>query len=447
MSEEKMARAEREDEIRRKLDERAEKVRAEAQALYDEGEFASAFEVLNGYSDDLINRHQAIIEEEKSKSTEAQEELKLQRDELMLQGGDLIDKNNLKKLYTDTQKETLLVGRKLSASTTMEDIYMVLDELCEGVLKGSSVALALIEGLDGLPLEGKSAVVRYVSLDQGSQAQLPVYIPISSTSHVMTYAIRHDIDIIINSFEEYAKYISPAQFNRIKSTKNRTFNSSSIYMRLVADGEVIGIFTVQRLQEGQFTERRLDAMKVIALFLSITIKNVRRNEQILDSTKRLESIALMDELVNLENRRAYSLLIDEIEREDREYMLIFFDMNHLKQVNDGLGHASGDAYLKTVAEAIDRQVRGHRKFRISGDEFLIVAENISYEECAAIITIIKNECARAKLGKYPVSVAAGAARRTKGKATEKVFAQAEARMYLDKALYYKNYAIKRRIGD
>jgi diguanylate cyclase (GGDEF)-like protein len=62
---------------------------------------------------------------------------------------------------------------------------------------------------------------------------------------------------------------------------------------------------------------------------------------------RLHHAATTDPLTGVLNRRAFeSALAAEIAR-GRPFALFVVDLDHFKRVNDGLGHAAGDAALQT----------------------------------------------------------------------------------------------------
>jgi diguanylate cyclase (GGDEF)-like protein len=58
-------------------------------------------------------------------------------------------------------------------------------------------------------------------------------------------------------------------------------------------------------------------------------------------------------------------------------LLVAWDLDGLKQVNDQQGHAVGDAYIRNFADALQASVRKHSDdrfgdaaFRVGGDEFI-----------------------------------------------------------------------------
>ena len=62
-------------------------------------------------------------------------------------------------------------------------------------------------------------------------------------------------------------------------------------------------------------------------------------------------------------------------------MLIFMDMNHLKQINDIYGHGAGDELLIGAAQSIQKAYGSLGYcFRIGGDEFCAILPEIKISE-------------------------------------------------------------------
>ena len=65
---------------------------------------------------------------------------------------------------------------------------------------------------------------------------------------------------------------------------------------------------------------------------------------------------------------------------------IFLDLDHFKAVNDTLGHRVGDHLLRAAGLRIQSALRENDTFgRLGGDEFMILAEEISYADDAMFI--------------------------------------------------------------
>ncbi|MGU7769277.1 GGDEF domain-containing protein [Burkholderia sp. MR1-5-21] len=90
---------------------------------------------------------------------------------------------------------------------------------------------------------------------------------------------------------------------------------------------------------------------------------------------RVLHLVTTDELTQLTNRRGFETLarhaLSLCARLDRRAMLVFFDLNDFKTIDDRLGHAEGDCALKTFAETLTATLRDSDVIaRLGGDEFV-----------------------------------------------------------------------------
>jgi diguanylate cyclase (GGDEF)-like protein len=102
--------------------------------------------------------------------------------------------------------------------------------------------------------------------------------------------------------------------------------------------------------------------------------------QLFSEKEKLQHIALHDPLTQLPNRRLLNDRIEQtIEHKKRlggAFAVLFIDLDHFKDVNDSLGHQSGDQMLIEVAKRIKQVTRkGDTVARIGGDEFVLIVEN------------------------------------------------------------------------
>ena len=98
-------------------------------------------------------------------------------------------------------------------------------------------------------------------------------------------------------------------------------------------------------------------------------------------------MALTDDLTSLPNRRLFVLRLDEeIEassRSDAQFALLVVDLDNFKDLNDTLGHPTGDVLLRDVGLRMTATLRsGDTLARIGGDEFGIVLAAPAGEEAA-----------------------------------------------------------------
>jgi diguanylate cyclase (GGDEF)-like protein/PAS domain S-box-containing protein len=91
----------------------------------------------------------------------------------------------------------------------------------------------------------------------------------------------------------------------------------------------------------------------------------------------IEALSLTDELTGLCNRRGFMeqarRQIKVLGRQRRSALLIFVDLDGLKQINDGLGHEVGDAAIVAAADVLRKSFRDTDVIaRFGGDEFVVL---------------------------------------------------------------------------
>jgi diguanylate cyclase len=106
--------------------------------------------------------------------------------------------------------------------------------------------------------------------------------------------------------------------------------------------------------------------------------------------RQLHALAHSDHLTGLPNRRSYEerfgQAVARARRGATPLALAYLDVDHFKQINDGLGHATGDAVLRELARRLAASVRSTDTVaRLAGDEFVVVLEQVgSPLECERI---------------------------------------------------------------
>ncbi len=101
----------------------------------------------------------------------------------------------------------------------------------------------------------------------------------------------------------------------------------------------------------------------------------RTNADLAAARDRLEVQVRVDPLTSALNRHAFHSLIGDRggDLAGRSGCVVVIDIDHLKCVNDTLGHAAGDEMIRAAAAAIRRVVRADDLlFRWGGDEFLAI---------------------------------------------------------------------------
>jgi diguanylate cyclase (GGDEF)-like protein/PAS domain S-box-containing protein len=100
------------------------------------------------------------------------------------------------------------------------------------------------------------------------------------------------------------------------------------------------------------------------------------------SEEQVKYLAHHDVLTGLPNRvvaeQKLREAMDRAQSTGREIAILFIDLDRFKTINDSLGHQTGDALLKVVAERLARSIReADTVSRFGGDEFVVLLDGVS----------------------------------------------------------------------
>ncbi len=103
---------------------------------------------------------------------------------------------------------------------------------------------------------------------------------------------------------------------------------------------------------------------------------------------------ILDHLTALYNRSALDEILEHLSEDDIGLVCAMLDIDHFKEVNDALGHAAGDDYLKKFADLLRNTCDQHLVFRYGGDEFCILFNGITLEEATTLCRRIYRDSSR-----------------------------------------------------
>jgi diguanylate cyclase (GGDEF)-like protein len=127
----------------------------------------------------------------------------------------------------------------------------------------------------------------------------------------------------------------------------------------------------------------------LALILVFLADYFRREKERERSSERLLHMATHDALTGLPNRvllaDRFSHAGSRAQRSHSAFSVMFIDLNGFKQVNDTYGHEMGDELLKSVGVLLKECIReADTLSRISGDEFVILLEDTTWENAEKV---------------------------------------------------------------
>lgn len=129
---------------------------------------------------------------------------------------------------------------------------------------------------------------------------------------------------------------------------------------------------------------------VIYVAMGLLIATVRRDRaELARLLARETELARTDALTGLLNQRGFrELIAREIERSRASaepLCLAFVDVDNFKRINDELGHAEGDAFLRRIAGALSDTLRtSDHAARLGGDEFAVLFWNARADQVDAL---------------------------------------------------------------
>ena len=176
---------------------------------------------------------------------------------------------------------------------------------------------------------------------------------------------------------------------------SRFHTSSILCVPLSFKGRMLGVIELVNADgDPAFSEEDLKILNTVAEFSAIAIENAR-------NFHKVQELTVMDDHTGLFNSRHLKRTLEsEVVRATRfghPVSLIFFDLDHFKQVNDTHGHQAGSQVLFEVGKLLSHTLRSTDvAVRYGGDEFVILMPETSKDQAVAAARRIGGEIAHEK---------------------------------------------------
>ena len=156
----------------------------------------------------------------------------------------------------------------------------------------------------------------------------------------------------------------------------------------------------------------------------------------------VRSMAYVDSLTGLGNRAAYERHVRQLDEDIKAgkaaFAVAIFDINGLKEINDGYGHAKGDSVITEAADHLKRAFGDGSIYRIGGDEFIVIAEGADIAVLSGTAELVE------KQGRVSMSRGCATYDPDSDEGFISVFNRADRAMYDDKRAYYLTHEDRRK---
>ncbi|MDO4808235.1 MAG: diguanylate cyclase, partial [Coriobacteriales bacterium] len=203
---------------------------------------------------------------------------------------------------------------------------------------------------------------------------------------------------------------------------------------------VEGLPTFVRLKVAQIEE---GGKPLLIIGLLDEDAKVRQEQEYANNLSAARSMATVDSLTGVKNKRAYAQWEERINAkikagEQPPFAVVVCDINDLKTVNDLYGHKEGDACIKNACARICTTFSHSPVFRIGGDEFAVIMSGGDYDRRAVLmeqVSALPQDRSKVRMGEV---IAAGMVEYQKGRHPSLLSVFEEA----DKAMYEKKQLLK-----
>ena len=176
------------------------------------------------------------------------------------------------------------------------------------------------------------------------------------------------------------------------STASHNHSSNEILKILQANEKFVDVVVQSNAEANNASYMRVSGKPIFdAKGVFLGYRGVGRDVSEEVSLKsRIEFLATHDDLTGLPNRSLFRQRLEhsisKVERTGKQVLLLFFDLDYFKKVNDTLGHDAGDTLLIQAAERISACARSTDILcRLGGDDFVMVMEGASPQDGNRIV--------------------------------------------------------------
>jgi diguanylate cyclase (GGDEF)-like protein len=304
------------------------------------------------------------------------------------------------------------IGRALTSSL---DPNVVLGKVIEAVTD-----VLAVDGASVWLCDGPTGRIGRIA-ESGGEVALPVGLTWDLTEELEVALLEQRDTIVINDLST-----SPLVPRHLRE---HLADGSGMGAPIFVGGNLGGVLTAGSRQARNFTPDDVAVLKRLASQASVALENARLHSN-------LQALSLTDPLTGLPNRRRLQIHLDKevaAARRGRSLVVLVFDLDDFKAVNDNEGHLAGDDILRAFAQILDEENRAMNLVaRYGGDEFVSILSDADLDGARLYINRVYNRVAGDPvMSRLGVTVSVGLAEfdRTSMKTMDDIISAADADMY------------------
>jgi diguanylate cyclase (GGDEF)-like protein/PAS domain S-box-containing protein len=259
------------------------------------------------------------------------------------------------------------------AITRIDDPRALLAEVCRVAVEHGRFDTAAIVMVDETTQWTEMAAIAGARQAYLLSARISMNPDLPDGQRLTAIALRNGTHIVCNDF---------AADPRVARWRDELLEQglrSSAHVPLRSHGRMVGALVLLSPEPGCFDAQLVELLLEMASNISFALDAFDKEAQRRQAEERLALLAQYDVLTGLPNRNLFrDRLVQAMARARRTGGLVglmFFDLDRFKQINDSLGHATGDRVLKIVAERLKEHLReADTLSRLGGDEFTLIVE-------------------------------------------------------------------------
>ena len=266
------------------------------------------------------------------------------------------------------------VGKALFSTLDLQKILQTIMEKISELLQPDTWSLLMVD---------EKAQELYFEIAIGRGAETLKDVRLKLGEGVAGWVAKHEESVLVEDVHSDTRF-SP----RIDEfTQSNTHSVLCVPIkgpeRVLGVIELVNCFGKQR-----FSDEHIPILESLADYAAIALENARY-------VQRIHELTILDDCTALYNARHLRFVLDaEIYRSTRyghEFSVIFFDLDHFKQVNDVHGHLVGSKLLWMIGDLIKSNLRLiDYAFRYGGDEFVIILPQTTKENALIVLRRLKD---------------------------------------------------------